>query len=136
MSEITKKALENHAQGLNCCQAVACAFADKVGVDEDTIFKLGEGFGLGMGGMECTCGAVSGAIMVAGMKSSSGDVSKPVTKGQTYKSSKKIVEEFKKKNSSVICKELKGVETKEILRSCAGCIEDAADIAEKILDLG
>ncbi len=30
-------------------------------------FAAGEGFGAGMGGMQCTCGAVSGACMVAGL---------------------------------------------------------------------
>ena len=81
MSERIQKALENHKKGMNCCQAVACAFADVMDVDENTIFKLGEGFGAGMGGMQCTCGAVSGAVLVAGMKNSSGDVTNPTTKG-------------------------------------------------------
>lgn len=135
MSEITEKALENHKNGLNCCQAVACAFSDVVGMDENLIFKVGEGFGAGMGGMECTCGAVSGAILVAGLKNSSGDVTNPSSKGRTYALSKKIVNEFTKMNGSVICKELKGVDTKTVLRSCPGCIEDAAKIAEEVLEI-
>ena len=67
MSSRVEKALENHGKGYNCCQAVACAYADLVGVDENLIFAAGEGFGAGMGGMQCTCGAVSGACMVAGL---------------------------------------------------------------------
>ena len=38
-----------HRNGYNCCQAVACTFADKVGIDESLIYKMGEGFGAGMG---------------------------------------------------------------------------------------
>ena len=57
----------------------------------------------------------------------------PRTKGGSYRLSKQIVEEFQKKNTTVVCKELKGVETKQALRSCDGCIEDAAAIAERIL---
>lgn len=135
MSERVQKALENHKKGMNCCQAVACAFADAVDVDENTIFKLGEGFGAGMGGMQCTCGAVSGAVLVAGMKNSSGDVTNPTTKGKTYTYAKKIVQDFKEKNGTVICKELKGVETEKMIRTCDGCIEDAARIAEEVLGL-
>lgn len=88
-----------------------------------------------MGGMQCTCGAVSGAVLVAGMKNSSGDVTNPTTKGKTYTYAKKIVQDFKEKNGTVICKELKGVETKKMIRTCDGCIEDAARIAEEVLGL-
>lgn len=130
-----QKALENHREGMNCCQAVACAFADALGADEDLVFAMGEGFGAGMGGMECTCGAVSGAVLVAGLKNSSKDRKNPVTKGKTYQLSKAIVKEFREKNGSVICKELKGVGTGKILRSCDGCIEDAARLTQQILEL-
>ena len=128
-----EKALENHMKGFNCAQAVACAYSEVVGMDENTIFKMAEGFGLGMGGMQCTCGALSGAIMLAGLKERSGDVNSPTTKASTYKLSKEIVEEFREKNTSVICRELKGVDTNFVLRSCNGCIEDAARIAYNVL---
>ena len=42
-------------------------------------------------------------------------------------------EAFQKKNGSLICKELKGVETGCPLRSCGDCIADAAEIVEQIL---
>ncbi len=128
-----EKALENHMKGFNCAQAVACAYSEVVGMDENTIFKMAEGFGLGMGGMQCTCGALSGAIMLAGLKESSGDINNPTTKASTYKLSKEIVEEFREKNTSAICRELKGVDTNVVLRSCDGCIEDAARIAYNVL---
>lgn len=130
-----QKALENHKKGMNCCQAVACAFADALGADENLVFAMGEGFGAGMGGMECTCGAVSGAVLLAGLKNSSRDAGNPVTKGKTYQLSKEIVKEFRKKNGSVICKDLKGVGTGKILRSCDGCIEDAAGLVQQFLGL-
>lgn len=130
-----QKALENHKKGMNCCQAVACAFADALDADENLVFAMGEGFGAGMGGMECTCGAVSGAVLLAGLKNSSKDAANPTTKGKTYQLSRKIVEEFGVKNGSVICRELKGVGTGKVLRSCDGCIEDAARLAQQILEL-
>lgn len=135
MSSRVENALENHGKGYNCCQAVACAYADLAGVDENLIFAAGEGFGAGMGGMQCTCGAVSGACMVAGLLKSSRNTEEPVTKGGTYRITKEIAQAFKEKNGSVICKDLKGIETKKVLRSCDGCIEDAAKILEQGMGL-
>jgi C_GCAxxG_C_C family probable redox protein len=133
MESRVQKTLENHKKGYNCCQAVACAYCDLVGLDEATVFRAAEAFGAGMGGMQTTCGAVSGAVLLAGLKNSSADLENPTSKGASYKLSKKIVEEFRAKNSSVVCKDLKGVETKKVLRSCDGCIEDAAALVEQIL---
>ncbi len=135
MEDRVQKAMENHKKGYNCCQAVACAYADLVGVDEETMFRVAEGFGAGMGGLEGVCGAISGAVMLAGLKTSTGNLENPNSKGKTYLESKEILERFKEKNQSIICKELKGIETKKILRTCAGCIQDAAQIAEEMFEM-
>lgn len=66
MSIKTDKAAQNHQKGYNCAQAVACAFAEEMGIDESIIFKMMEGHGLGMGCMEGTCGAITGAVAVIG----------------------------------------------------------------------
>lgn len=128
-----EKAIELHDKGFNCAQAVACAFCEELGVSEETIFAACEGFGLGMGGMQTTCGAVSGAVMLAGLKNSCKDLEHPTSKAATYKLSKEIVKEFEEKNGSLVCKELKGLETGKVLRSCPDCIRDAVEIAEKVL---
>ena len=49
MSTKVEKALELHGKGYNCAQAVACSFCEKFGVDQETMFKISEGFGFGMG---------------------------------------------------------------------------------------
>lgn len=133
MESRVEKALENHMNGFNCAQAVACAYCDLVGADKETVFRAAEAFGLGMGGMQATCGAISGAVMLAGLKNSCGDLENPVSKGKTYKLSRQLVEEFQKKNGSTVCKELKGVDTGCPLRSCGDCIADAAELVEQIL---
>ncbi|MEE1243280.1 C-GCAxxG-C-C family protein [Frisingicoccus sp.] len=135
MSDRIAKALANHDKNFNCCQSVACAYCDLVGVDEETMFKAAEAFGLGMGGMEGTCGAIAGAVLLAGFKNSSANLEHPDSKGQTYKLSAAIVKEFLEKNGATACRDLKGKDTGVILRTCPGCIEDAAAIAEKILEL-
>lgn len=130
-----EKAIELHNSGYNCAQAVACAFAEELGVPEELLFSACEGFGLGMGGMEATCGAVSGAVMAAGLKNSSGDPKNPTTKAATYKYTREITGAFCEKNGTLVCKELKDVETGTVLRSCQDCIRDAVEIAERVLDL-
>ena len=125
MEERIQRALENHKKGYNCSQSVACAFCDLVGVDEDLMFRLMEGYGLGMGNMEGTCGALTGAIAVLGMKNSTGS-QQIGSKKDTYAKAKGMMEEFAEQNTSVLCKDLKGVGGRPKVRSCDGCIEDAA----------
>ena len=133
MNERAKKALEYHKKGYNCSQAVACSFCEEFGVDEETMFRLTEGLGLGMGGMEGTCGAITGAVAVIGAIKSCGDIEKPVSKAATYKLTGELVKRFQEKNQATKCKDLKGIETGKVLRSCPGCIEDATAILEEIL---
>ena len=130
-----EKAIELHDKKYNCAQSVACAFADEANVDLQTLFKVCEGFGLGMGGMCGTCGAVSGAVMLAGFVNSDGAIDNPQTKVDTYRICKEITSRFKEKNGSLECKELKGIETGTVLRSCPGCIEDAVEIVQDVLKL-
>ncbi len=128
-----EKAKEYHRKGYNCAQSVACAYCDLYGVSEEEAYKAMEGFGGGMGVMT-TCGAVSAMAYLAGLKNSNGDPnSEEKTRGMTYKLMRRMVTDFIFKNKSIICKELKGVETGKPLRSCEGCIEDAALAVEKVL---
>ncbi len=135
MDNRIQKTIELHDKGYNCAQAVACAYCDLVGVDEKTALCATEAFGAGMGGMQATCGAVSGAVFLAGMKNADGMVGAPKSKGRTYQLSKAIVDTFQQQNGTVVCKELKAKnpETGLPVRSCADCIMDAAKIAETIL---
>ena len=133
MSTKAEQAITFHDKGYNCAQAVACSFCKEFGVDEEEMFRIAEGFGLGMGGMEATCGAVSGAVMLAGFKNSCADPKNPKTKAATYQLTREITRQFAEKNHALVCKELKGVETGVVLRSCPDCIRDAVAIAEKVL---
>ena len=126
-------ALTYHKKGYNCAQAVACAFAEETGMDPQDIFKSMEAFGFGMGTMG-TCGAISGMVSIVGMKESDGNLEKPATKKNSYRVSKELIRRFNEKNGSVICRELKGVDTKKMLRSCNGCIEDAVELTAAYLN--
>lgn len=121
-----EKVIEKKQNMHNCAQAIACTYCDYVGIDEETMYNLTQGFGAGNGTMEGTCGAISGAEVVIGLINKNS--------GDTMKDSRKIMNEFKEKNKSVLCKDLKGIETGKPLRSCEGCVRDVVKILESIID--
>ena len=127
------QAADYHGKGYNCAQSVACALAPELGMDVDAACRMTEGFGLGMGGMSETCGAISGGIAALGFVSSRG-LDAPSNKKATYQLSKQLVEEFRQKNGATLCHELKGVGCDHpMLRSCPGCIDDAVELTVGIL---
>lgn len=132
MSERKDCAQRLHEEGYNCAQAVVCAYCDQFGLDQDTAFKMAEGFGLGMGMMEM-CGALSGAFMLAGCKQSKGTDYPGETKGKTYKTVKEMANVFQEQNETYLCRELKGVADGRVRRACAGCIGDACQLIEEYL---
>ena len=125
METRVNRALENRKKGYNCAQAVLCAYSDLLGAEEELLFAVSEGFGGGMGGMQGVCGAVTGMYMAAGLKNSCKDLGVCSTKPVTSRMVRELAKDFKEKNQSLICRELKGVDTGKMLRSCEGCIEDA-----------
>lgn len=133
MESRIERTIEKHNKGYNCAQAVACTYCDLVGVDEQVMFRATEALGLGMGCMDGTCGAVSGACILAGFKNSCGDLNKPTSKGASYRLSREIMTRFAAQNKSTRCNDLKGVESGVVLRSCQDCIRDAAKLVEEIL---
>ena len=110
----------------NCAQAVLTVFADQLPLDEDTLMKLGGGFAAGMGCMESTCGALIGAVDVAGLL--------PGDKG-TPRTGRALLNEFQNMCGATICKDLKGVETGEMLCPCPECVRNAVLALGKVLDM-
>ena len=85
----------------NCTQSVVKVFEDKLPVEGDTLRMLAAGYAAGMGCLESTCGALIGAVMVAGI----------VTDGKgTPRISKELLQNFQEKCGATICKDLKGIE--------------------------
>ena len=61
-------AINYFRNGFNCAQSVLASYKDKININEDDLLKISCAFGAGMGRMQETCGAVSGAYMVLGLK--------------------------------------------------------------------
>ena len=93
----------------NCTQAVACTYADKTGLDEETVKNIGNGFGAGMGNMEGTCGAIVGAGIVYSLAIKD--------KVKAMKGMRQIMEKFQQRNGATQCKLLKGIGTGKVLRN-------------------
>lgn len=123
-----EKALEYHKKGYNCSQAVACTFCDKMNLEEETVFRMMEGFGFGVSDSYGTCGAVTGMAAVLGTIISTANLESPDSKQNTYAKVRELNAKFREKNGSTICRDLKGMDTGKVLRSCDGCIEDAVNL--------
>ena len=93
--------LKHH--GYNCCQSVIKALTEDDAaisdVEREVLHRAGAGFRTGMGGMEATCGALCGAVMVAGLK-----LPDTVVAGKV---AKQMHERFVEISGASICKILK-----------------------------
>lgn len=118
----------------NCCQAVICAYCEACGIEDQDIFKMTEGFGLGMGGLKDTCGAVTGMFMAIGMENSAGEKEDPrKTKIDTYQQIREAAEHFHDSCGSIYCRELKSVVDGKQMVSCETCVETAAEYVDNYL---
>ena len=139
------KAVSCFKEGFSCSQAVLSAYAEQLGLDMNNALKVSGTFGGGMAGMAETCGAVTGAFMVIGLKYGKIKPEDEESKRKAYALVKEFVEEFKAKNSSIVCKELLGcdISTSQGIQEfkdknfintvCPGLVKDAAEILEEFL---
>lgn len=102
-----EKALELFANNFNCSQAVLTAFAPDFGLDEKLALMLGTQFGGGARNGEM-CGAVSGALMVLGLKYGHYESENSEQKSRAYAIATEYTKRFKELNSSIVCRDLLG----------------------------
>ncbi len=129
-------AVEKHKRGYNCCQAVACAFAGEIGMDESLLYKIGEGFGAGMGTGAGVCGALSGAVILAGLLYSDGDCAEAgQTKSKTVAAAAQMQKKFVDKAQRLCCMDIKTGNNGMAFTSCDDCIRYGVEVAEEVLGL-
>lgn len=124
-SSRAEKAVEYKHNGNNCAQAVLLAFQDELKKSETELKQMGAAFGLGMGGMQATCGALCGAAIAFGYLNQSG---KPAPLAM-----RDMVEKFRERAGALTCEDLKGVKTKKVLCPCDDCVRHAVTILEQQL---
>ncbi|MBQ3451306.1 MAG: C_GCAxxG_C_C family protein [Selenomonadaceae bacterium] len=133
MSDRINLANELHRKGYSCSQSVAVACADLIDVPKEILFRAAEGFGAGMGTMDGVCGALTGGLLIAGLKNSTGDLDNPKSKASTMKISRAMLTSFREKSGAIICRELKGVDTGKMICSCPDCIKHGVEVVEENL---
>lgn len=107
------KAYELFMQGYNCTQSVVVAYADMLGMDEQTAARLASGFGGGMGRMREVCGAFSGVVMVMSWLYGYSEPTDTENKTALYEKIRLLADRFREQNGSIICKELLGLKEPE-----------------------
>ena len=132
--------------GFNCSQAVLSTYGTQFGLNREIALKVAGAFGGGMGHMGETCGAVTGAFMVIGLKYGRTIVGDKQSQDKTVSLANEFVNRFKSRNVSIVCKELLGCDLstpegmnmakeKNLFATiCPKFVQDAAEIIEQILE--
>lgn len=136
-----EKAVGHFKDGYSCAQSVVMAF---VGEDHNSV-RAASAFGGGMGRMQQTCGAVTGAYIVFGLIHEAPRLPSEAEKHLIYARVRSFRQEFVKRNGTDSCSELLGEdlnteEGKAAIKSkgltgnvCEKCIRDAVEIIESII---
>jgi C_GCAxxG_C_C family probable redox protein len=96
-----------------CSAAVFSTFSDELGLDSDMAKKIACGFGAGISKTGNICGAVSGAVMVIGLKYGKSQEGDEAATEKTRALTRQFIAEFVKKNRSVNCTDLLGYDLSE-----------------------
>jgi C_GCAxxG_C_C family probable redox protein len=94
--------------GGNCAQAVLAAYGPELGLDERACLRVASCFGAGLGRLGFTCGAVTGACMVLGLRH--GDLMAEGTQGrdQLYGKVQAFTHRFRERFGHLDCAALTG----------------------------
>ena len=142
MEERVNLAVSLFKEGFNCSQSVVAAYADLYGFTREQALKMSASFGGGIGRMRQTCGAACGLFMLAGLETGCTEGHNREGKEANYILVQALAEEFRKRNGSLICSQLLGLDkdaatpatpearTNEYYkkRPCVKMVEEAAKI--------
>ncbi len=132
-------------QGFSCSQAVAAAFAAEYGLDKETALRLSQGFGGGIARLADWCGALTGAVLVIGLKHGRVRAEDAAARDKTYALVRELLARFTAKHGHVKCRDLlgcdlgtpEGQKKVEELRlhqtKCEDFVRDAAALLEELL---
>ena len=141
----SEEAVAYFEKGFVCSQAVFATYAESLGLKPEIALPISDAFGAGMGGMAETCGAVTGAFMVFGLKYGRVHAEDSEAKEKTRRLIKEFVRQFNNHHGSITCKTLLDVDisTDEGMEAankkglfeihCPKFIRDAAEILENLI---
>jgi len=129
--------------GFNCSQAIFSTYCEDFGLDKKTALKIACGLGAGMGRLQETCGAVSGAYLLIGLKYGKCVKDDEAAKEKTYTLIREFTKRFEERNKTTNCRELLGVDlingdkqkaSERVKTLCSKMVRDAAEIIEDMLE--
>jgi C_GCAxxG_C_C family probable redox protein len=138
-------AIDYFKNGFNCAQAVLASHAADFRLNEADLLKVACGLGAGMGRLQKTCGAVTGAYLVIGLKHGKCVREDDAAKETTYALVREFDREFTETFGTTDCKELLGCDllteegktyfrqTNAAEKICTGCVEESVKILERLL---
>ena len=129
------------ASGFNCSTSVFTSFCEDYDLDEETAAKIACGLGGGCSSGEI-CGAVSGAVMVIGLKYGQESKENQGAKTNCYAHVDEFIDSFKEKQHVLTCRDLLGADPKteeghavyleKKVTICPGLVKCSADILEEL----
>ncbi len=93
-------------EGYSCSQAILMAWARECGLDMLTARKIAGPFGGGMGRLRETCGSLTGAFMVLGLRYGNTEPRDLKTKFNSYRLVRQLTERFVQIHGASRCAEL------------------------------
>lgn len=128
MTENQEKALALRADGCNCCQAVIAAMGERYGLSREDCMRVGAAFGGGMRRGE-VCGAVSGALMVLGLRHGASAPDEQNKKKEADAKTIDYMKTFEQRFGSYLCRELIKANGKKI---CEQAVAGAVGVLEEM----
>ncbi len=90
----------------NCSQSILATYCESFDIKREQAFRIACPFGGGLAHTGNTCGAVTGALMVIGLKFGTDEKTDINAKEKTYAVSIKFLNDFKERHSTTKCIEL------------------------------
>jgi len=147
MKNKAEKALEYFNNSFNCSQSVLTTLGPELGLNEDDCLRIATAFGAGMGKQQHVCGAVSGALMVLGLKLGKALNDPESKKEDTYNKAAEFLKSFETKNGSIHCKQLlQGLDMNKeedlitihelglFETACVSYVKQAVEITEQLIN--
>ena len=141
----SEKAVSVFSEGFSCSQATLSAFASEFGLGDELALKVSCAFGGGVSHLGILCGAISGALMVIGLKYGRTKKEDEEAKIETYRLANEFVKKFRERNSCINCNELldcdistpEGIKIAKEKRGnpnfCPKFVQDAVEILEEMI---